>query len=104
MITKIGIYKDPRNKKRPWVVRWYGEYEPFTDKQRRYSKAFRLKIEAEEFQASMRKEFAEGATPRDGVPDVTLGSLCKKFLRVRKHELSPASLESYENTNFIEFI
>ncbi len=98
MITKIGIYKDPRNKKRPWVIRWYGEYEPSTGKQRRYSKAFRLKVEAEEFQASKQKEFTEGVAPRDGVPNVTLGSLCKKFLRVRKTELSPASLESYENT------
>ncbi len=82
MITKIGIYKDPRNKKRPWVVRWYGEYEPSTGKQRRYSKAFRLKVEAEQFQASKRKEFSEGTIPRDGMPDVTLGNFCKKFLHV----------------------
>lgn len=98
MTNKIGIYRDLRNKRRPWVVRWYGEYVPASGKQRRYSKAFRLKVEAEEFQAQKRKEFAEGFIPRDGMPDVTLDSICKKFLRVRRPELSPSSIESYENT------
>ena len=39
MITKIGLYKDPR-KQRPRVIGWFGEYEPNTGKQRRYSKSF----------------------------------------------------------------
>lgn len=33
MIAKIGLYRDPRRKK-PWVVRWFGEYDPATGKQR----------------------------------------------------------------------
>ena len=56
MITKIGLYRDPR-KKKPWVVRWFGEYDPTTEKQRRYLKAFRLKTEAEEFQGHTRHRF-----------------------------------------------
>jgi len=46
VVTKVGLYKDPR-KKHPWVVRWYGEHDPATGKQRRYSQAFRLKADAE---------------------------------------------------------
>ena len=60
MIQKIGLYHDPR-KKRPWVVRWFGEYDPASGKQRRYSKAFRLKVEAEDF---------GGPHPGIGVPQI----------------------------------
>ncbi len=63
MITKIGLYKDKR-KQRPWVVRWFGEYDPNTGKQRRYSKSFRLKVNAEEFQAVKKQDIGQG-TPRD---------------------------------------
>jgi hypothetical protein len=62
MIEKIGIYRDPRNKNKPWVVRWFGDYNPATGKQRRYSKSFRLKVEAEKFQADQRETFHKGAT------------------------------------------
>jgi len=97
MVGKIGIYKDPRNKKRPWVVRWFGEYDPTTGRQRRYSKAFRLKVEAEQFQASKRKEFSEGTVPRDGRPTVTLGSFCSDWLKTRRREYSPETVDLYEN-------
>lgn len=96
MITKIGLYQDPRKKKR-WVVRWFGEYDPVTGKQRRYSKSFRLKVEAEEFQASKREELGQG-TSRDGTPDVTLSSFCKDWLNTRKAELGASSLELYSQT------
>jgi hypothetical protein len=48
MINKIGLYRDPRKEKQ-WVVRWYGEYEPATGREKRYSKSFKLKRDAEEF-------------------------------------------------------
>ncbi len=96
MITKIGLYRDPR-KKRPWVVRWYGEYDPATGKQRRYSKSFRLKAEAEEFQATKRQETGQGAG-RDRAPNVALSTFCKDWLITRKAELSPASQDLYVQT------
>jgi len=40
MTTKVGLYRDKRNKHRPWVVRWYGEYDPEKGKQRQYSRSF----------------------------------------------------------------
>jgi integrase len=96
MIAKIGLYRDPR-KKKPWVVRWFGEYDPATGKQRRYCKSFRLKVEAEEFQAAKRQEVGQGV-PRDRAQDVTLSSFCKDWLNTRKPELKPASIELYGQT------
>lgn len=64
MITKIGICRDLREKK-PWIVRWFGEYDSKTGKRRHYSKSFRLKIEAEDFQVSMRQKIKLGV-PRTG--------------------------------------
>ena len=40
------LYHDPR-KKQPWIVRWFGECDPASGKQKRYSKSFRLKRDAE---------------------------------------------------------
>ena len=97
MVTKIGIYRDPRNRKKPWVVRWFGAFDPATGRQRRYSKAFRLKVEAEQFQASKWKEFTEGTVPRDGRPTVTLGSYCRDWLKTRRREYSPETVDLYEN-------
>ncbi len=93
MVTKIGLYRDSR-KRKPWVIRWYGEYDPATGKQRRYSKSFRLKVEAEEFQATKRKETGQGVR-RDRAPNVTLSSFCKDWLSARKPDLRPASYELY---------
>ena len=96
MIAKIGLYHDPR-KKKPWVIRWYGEYDPASGKQRRYSKSFRLKAEAEEFQVAKRQESSQG-TPRDRTPNVTLSDFCKDWLSARKPDLRPASCELYHYT------
>jgi len=96
MIAKIGLYRDPR-KKKPWVIRWYGEYDPASGKQRRYSKSFRLKAEAEQFQATKRQEIHQG-TSRDKAPKATLSSFCKDWLNARKPDLSAASCELYHYT------
>lgn len=82
--TKVGLSHDPR-KARPWVVRWFGEYDPATDKQRRYSKAFRLKRDAERFRAEKHAEFDKGAQ-RDRPAQITLGEFCRKYMARRKHE------------------
>ena len=96
MIQKIGLYKDPR-KQRPWVVRWFGEYDLNTGKQRRYSKSFRLKIEAEEFQATKKQDIGQG-TSRDKMVNVALGTFCKDWLNAKKPDLQPASIELYGYT------
>lgn len=84
MTTRVGLYHYPR-KRLPWVVRWFGETDPSAGGQRRYSKSFRLRRDAESFQASKQAEFNKGAQ-RDRPPDLTLGAFCKKYLTRRQHE------------------
>lgn len=97
MTSKITVAHDTRNKKKPHVVRWYGEYDPSTGKQRRYAKSFRLKVEAEQFAAEKTVEFRKGSK-RDRPVDIPLHKFCKEWLRGRKPELRPKSIEVYENT------
>ena len=82
MITKIGLYRDPR-KKKPWVIRWYGDYDPATGKRRRYSKSFKIKKDAEAFQLQKGAEFQDGQR-RDKPGKVTLKSFCKDWFKTRK--------------------
>ena len=97
MVKKIGLYKDSRNKHKPWVVRWFGEYDPATGKEKRHTRSFRLKVEAEAFKSVKESEFAKGS-PRDGAPEVALGKFLRDWLSTRKPELSPASYELYRHT------
>ena len=105
MITKIGIYRDPRNKGRPWVCRWFTVADPETGKRRRFSKAFEFKRDAERFARDKDKEFEEQGRPKANPEKQTLDSFLKGYLRRRKPELKPASLELYEGTakRLIEF-
>ena len=96
MVTKIGLYRDPCKKKQ-WVIRWFGEYNPVSGKQMRYSKPFRLKTEAEEFNAAKRQQIGQ-CTPRDGIPDVTLTSFCKDWLNTHRTELAASATELYSLT------
>ncbi len=82
--TKVSVHKDPR-KKHPWIVRWFGEYDPLSDKERRYCKSFRVKREAEQFQAEKQAEFDKG-TQRDRPEDITLKEFCDLYMNRRSHE------------------
>jgi integrase len=97
MTNKIGIYKDTRNKGKPWVCRWYGEYNPATGKQRRYTKSFTRKAKAEQFAAEQATAFRKGQQ-RDRPDEVTLKDFCKDWLKTRKRELRPESVKLYRNT------
>ena len=59
MTSKIGLYECPAKKLR-WVCRWYGEYDPASGQRRRYSKAFRLRRDAERFRAAKQVELDNG--------------------------------------------
>lgn len=82
--TRVGIYRNPR-KRHPWIVRWFGEYDPATGTKRRYSKSFRLKREAEGFQAHKQAEFNKGGQ-RDRPVEITLSEFCRKYVKRRRHE------------------
>lgn len=94
---KVTIGHDARNKKKPHVVRWYGEYDPHAGKQRRYSKSFRLRSEAEQFAAEKTVKFSRGGL-RDRAAEITIKDFCKDWLGVKKVEVRTSSYELYIQT------
>ncbi len=84
MSAKVILLHDPR-KRKPYVVRWYGEYDPANGSQRRYGKSFALKKDAERFKTAKQAEFNKGAQ-RDRPVDISLGEFCEKYMQRRRHE------------------
>ncbi len=84
MKTKVILLHDPR-KRLPYVVRWYGKFDPAIGKQKRYGKSFELKKDAERFKTSKQAEFNKGGR-RDRPVDMTLGHFCEKYMQRRRHE------------------
>ena len=83
---KISLTRDKKTgRRKEWLVRYYGEYNPATDTQRRYSKAFKLKIDAENFMRQKIQELDEGL-PRDEV-NLTLEQLWGKYERTQRNKL-----------------
>ena len=94
---RICLSRDDRGiRKKTWLVRWWGEYDPTADKQRRYSKSFARKRDAELFMADKIAEFNEGL-PWDQL-NITLGKLCDKFMTTRKMLLTNSTIKDYEDT------
>ncbi len=97
IMKKVTIGFAKRNKNRPYIVRWYGDCDSETGKQKRYGQSFRLKAEAEAYAAEKTVEFAKGSK-RDRPDQVTLRDFCEDWLKVRKPELRPASATHYKDT------
>ena len=94
---KIWIQKDTRNiRKKPYLVRWLGEFNPHTGKQKKYSKSFTKRKDAERFVQQKTDEFG-GGLPRDE-QNITLEQLCSKFLKVHQREYTNGTLQNYQNT------
>ena len=97
MDHKVSITKDDRAiRAKPWLARWYGEYDVRTGKQRRYSKSFKLRKDAELFAEQKKAEFQVGM-PLDQ-KDITLGQLCQKFMTNQPKPLSKSSRRGYTET------
>ena len=94
--TKVGLYHS-KGKKLPWVVRWYGEIDPKTGKQRRYSKSFRIKREAEDFKSEQMQEF-KGGIKRDLPEEIQLGRLCHDFLATWNPDAAEVTIDLYKKT------
>ena len=95
MICKVGMYYDPR-KDRPHVVRWFGEPD-LDGKQKRYSKSFDRRREAEAFRAEKMTAFHKGER-RDKPKDVTLKDFCEDWLRIRGPSLRDGTKRLYRLT------
>jgi len=97
MELKVSVVKDNRQcRTRPWLVRWYGEYDRCTGKQRRYSKSFLLRKDADLFKEEKEEEF-QSSMPRDR-QDITLKQLCQKFLANKCMTYTVGTRHGYEHT------
>jgi integrase len=95
MICKVGIYYDPR-KDRPHIVRWFGEPD-LDGRQKRYSKSFERKRDAEAFRAEKMTAFQKGER-RDRPKEVTLKDFCEDWLRIRGPSLRDGTKKLYRLT------
>ncbi len=95
MITAVSLLEE-RRRRSPWVVRWHGEPDVETGKQKRYGRSFESIREAKAFLAQKQAELDRGA-PRDPV-DVTLEVLVDEFAEARLSTLSYVSKIGYGNT------
>jgi site-specific recombinase XerD len=94
---KISIQKDKRKiRKKPYLVRWFGEYNPHTGKQKKYSKSFAKRKEADRFVQQKQDEFEAGLSRDER--HITLEQLCEKFISVNQREYTPGTLQIYQNT------
>lgn len=96
MNTKVGIYKD--ESKGQWRVRWYGRYDPKKGKQKRYSKTFRKKKDAEQFKKQKEGEFNQGVS-RDPSNE-TLKDYADRWLKYKTQVegIRPATVILYKET------
>ena len=91
---KIGLYKCGKQ----WRVRWFGEYEPKTEKQKRYSKTFDRKADAEKFREEKKKEFGQGV--RRDPSNESLKDYCERWLhcKTKIERVRPATVLLYKGT------
>lgn len=95
MITTVSLLHES-HRRSPWIVRWYGDPDVETGKQKRYGQSFQYAREAKALQARKQAEFDRGGA-RDPV-DVTLACLFEEFDEVRLSTLSYASTTGYGRT------
>lgn len=100
-MLRTTVTTDRRNKEKPWVMRWFGKYDPFTDKQKRFSRSFKYKSDAVEFAAEMKRTFKNNRNkelPDDSEKLHTLGALCRKWLQLRTKDKKVTTIELYAST------
>jgi len=96
-IFKIYLEKDSRPiRKKPYIVRWVGEFDPTKGKAKCYCKSFDKRKDADNFIDQLKDDFNAGM-PRDQ-HDISLNDLCDKFIETRKHKLARFTLDGYKNT------
>ncbi|OHB60301.1 MAG: hypothetical protein A2Y12_04310 [Planctomycetes bacterium GWF2_42_9] len=77
---KPGLYYEPKRPKH-WIVRWHSQYDPHTGTSHWYSKAFALKVEAQQFLLQRQQEQVDGIQQKP--EPLQLGEFCSKWLSTR---------------------
>lgn len=85
--AKVSLHRS-EGRSSPWLVRWYGAFDPTTGKSKRYCRAFRLKRDAERFRSEKSAALDRGAN-RDRPADVSICAFCSAYMDRRRHEWAP---------------
>lgn len=92
----IIVVKDERpGRKKPWLARWYGEYNLQTATKPRYSRSFHRQFDAERFARQVQEELDAGISTENR--DITLRELCDKFLKSKQGKKHSTCI-GYEQT------
>ena len=93
----IVITKDARyHPKKPWLVRWRGEFNPHTSSHRYHSRSFKTKKLAEQFKTELEKQFNSGM-PKDQ-EHINIQQLIDKFMANKKNKYTNGTMEGYIET------
>jgi len=92
----VVVSKNPKSKKLPWLVRWWGKYDVNKEKQSRHSRSFATKKLAEKHAQSLKDDITDGISVEPKT--VNLGNLCKKVMESRQGSVKPTTLKTYSNT------
>jgi integrase len=92
----VTISKNKTSKNKPWLVRWWGKYDLDIETQKRYSKSFTTKKQAEKFVEKVKIDIEEGIDIENY--NLTLEQLCNKYINAYKATLKYSSYISYEST------
>ena len=79
-----------------WLVRWYGKFDTTTEKQPRYCKTFKRKRDAEKFAQSQKNDIYDGISVEPTI--ISLGNLTNNIIKAKKGNLSPDTIDAYQDT------
>lgn len=95
-LRKDVVVNYDQRQSRPWLVRWWGKYDPSSERQPRFSKGFELKKIAEKFAQTLKDDIQDGFSVEP--KNITLESLKKKFDETVKGTVAPITLRTYNGT------
>ena len=87
------IVQRVKGRKKPFLVRWKGEFNFQTGAYKKPSKSFLRKKDAEIFAEKLQDDLDRGTNPCD---NSTIGEFCEKFLKFKKNEVLYSSWQLYE--------
>jgi integrase len=79
-----------------WLVRWHGKYDPTKDKQKRFSKSFKRKKDAEKYAQSLKNDINDGINIEP--KNINLGNLTDRFINFKKSTMTPGTVRAYQET------
>jgi len=80
-----------------WLVRWHGKYDLAKEKQPRFCKSFKRKRDAENHAQSLKADIHDGISVAPKA--INLQELTDNVIMAKKGNLSPCTIDAYEDTN-----